>query len=107
MSWYNLTVVLAANLRQEDVKRKFARGALKNLQALHENIIQSITGGLITTGLDGHITLVNTAAKKLLQSSDRELWGQPVEKLLRDVLPSARSEPAHGEVRSIEPRGCR
>ena len=74
---------------------------------MHENIIQSITGGLITTGLDGHITLVNTAAKKLLQSSDRELWGQPVEKLFLDPLPSASSEPAHGEVRFIAPNGFR
>src|SRR5437763_14339279 len=74
-----LTGLLAAKLRQVDVKLKYARGALKNLQALHENIIQSITGGLITTGLDGHITLVNTAAKKLMQSSDREIWGKTVE----------------------------
>src|SRR6266446_3097029 len=102
-----LTGLLAAKLRQVDVKLKYARGALKNLQALHENIIQSITGGLITTGLDGHITLVNTAAKKLLQSSDRELWGQPVEKLFLDPLPSASSEPAHGEVRFIAPNGFR
>src|SRR5207253_2901578 len=102
-----LTGLLAAKLRQVDVKLKFARGALKNLQALHENIIQSITGGLITTGLDGHITLVNTAAKKLLQSSDRELWGQPVEKLFLDPLPSASSEPTHGEVRFIAPNGFR
>src|SRR5437667_986009 len=102
-----LTGLLAAKLRQVDVKLKYARGALKNLQALHENIIQSITGGLITTGLDGHITLVNTAAKKLLQSSDRELWGQPVEKLFLDPLPSASSEPTHGEVRFIAPNGFR
>src|SRR2546430_1717086 len=102
-----LTGLLAAKLRQVDVKLKYARGALKNLQALHENIIQSITGGLITTGLDGHITLVNTAAKKLPHSSDRALWGQPVEKLFLDPLPSASSEPAHGEVRFIAPNGFR
>src|SRR5437879_7173357 len=102
-----LTGLLAAKLRQVDVKLKYARGALKNLQALHENIIQSITGGLITTGLDGHITLVNTAAKKLLQSSDRELWGQPVEKLFLDPLPSARSEEHTSELQSPMYLVCR
>jgi two-component system, NtrC family, sensor histidine kinase PilS len=102
-----LTGLLAGKLRQVDVKLKYARGALKNLQALHENIIQSITGGLITTGLDGHITLVNAAANKLLQGSDRELWGQPVEKLFLDPLPSASSEPTHGEVRFVAPNGFR
>src|SRR5437867_7622690 len=70
---------LAAKLRQVDVKLKHARGALQNLQALHENIIQSISGGLITTGLDGHITLVNTAVQKLLERSEDDLLGQPVQ----------------------------
>ena len=102
-----LTGLLAGKLRQVDVKLKYARGALKNLQALHENIIQSISGGLITTGLDGYITLVNTAAKKLLETSDRELWGQPVEKLFLDPLPEAGSQPAHSEVRFVAPNGFR
>ena len=53
-----LAGLLAAKLRQVDVKLKYTSGALEDLQALHENIIQSISGGLITTGLDGHITLV-------------------------------------------------
>ena len=62
-----LAGLLAAKLRQVDVQLKDTSGALESLQALHENIIQSISGGLITTGLDGRITLVNTAAQKLLE----------------------------------------
>ena len=58
-----LAGVLSAKLRQVDVRLKHTSGELENLQALHENIIQSISGGLITTGLDGHITLANTAAQ--------------------------------------------
>ena len=53
-----LAGLLAAKLRQVDVQLKDTSGALENLQALHENIVQSISGGLITTGLDGRITLV-------------------------------------------------
>jgi two-component system, NtrC family, sensor histidine kinase PilS len=99
--------LLANKLRQVDVKLKDTSGALENLQALHENIIQSITGGLITTGMDGHITLVNTAAQKLLERSEADLLDQPVNRLFLDPLPQVDREPAHGEVRLIAPTGYR
>src|SRR3984885_15148886 len=102
-----LAGLLANKLRQVDVKLKDTSGALENLQALHENIIQSITGGLITTGMDGHITLVNTAAQKLLERSEEDLLGQPVNHLFLDPLPHVDREPAHGEVRLIAPTGYR
>ncbi len=53
-----LAGLLSAKLRQADKRLEFTRGALKDLQALHENIIQSTSNGLITTGLDGRITLM-------------------------------------------------
>ena len=98
---------LATKLRQVDVKLKHTSGALEDLQALHENIIQSITGGLITTGLDGHITVVNTAAQKLLDRPDDDLLGQPVNRLFLDPLPQVESERAHAEVRIVAPNGYR
>ena len=102
-----LAGLLANKLRQVDVKLKDTSGALENLQALHENIIQSITGGLITTGMDGHITLVNTAAQKLLERSEADLLDQPVNQLFLDPLPRVDREAAHGEVRLIAPTGYR
>jgi two-component system, NtrC family, sensor histidine kinase PilS len=98
---------LATKLRQVDVKLKHTSGALEDLQALHENIIQSITGGLITTGLDGHITLANTAAQKLLERSQESLLGEPVNRLFLDPLPQVGSERAHTEVRLVAPNGYR
>jgi len=62
-----LAGLLMSKLRQVDVQLKDASGALENLQALHENIVQSMSGGVITTGLDGRITLVNRAAQHLLE----------------------------------------
>ena len=82
-----LAGLLAAKLRQVNVKLKHTSGALEDLQALHENIIQSISGGLITTGLDGHITLANAAAQAALELSERDLWGKPVHELFLDPLP--------------------
>ena len=78
---------------------KDASGALESLQALHENIIQSISGGLITTGLDGQITLVNTAAAEACWAAGRRTDRQIGQALFLDPLPQLGSERAHGEVR--------
>src|SRR5580700_4481301 len=89
---------LVAKLRQARVQLKDTSGALQDLQILHENIIQSISSGLITTGLDGRITLVNSAAQKLLESTPDQLLGKPVTQLFLDALPNGESQ-THAEVR--------
>ena len=94
-----LAGLLTTKLRQVGVQLKDASGALENLQALHENIVQSISSGLITTGLDGRITLVNAAAQKLLERSTAVLIGTPVHELFLDPLPTVESQQGHGEVR--------
>jgi len=94
-----LAGLLTAKLRQVGVQLKDTSGALENLQALHENIIQSISSGLITTGLDGHITLVNAAAQRLLERTEADLVGTPVDQLFLDALPSVVSRNPHAEVR--------
>src|SRR5579859_5995586 len=91
--------LLTSKLRQVGVQLKDTSGALQNLQALHESIIESIGSGLITTGLDGRITLVNAAAHKLLVRSSEELIGIPVSQLFIDPLPTIESDRTHGEVR--------
>src|SRR5215472_10913688 len=98
-----LSGLLSDKLRQARVELRDASGALENLQALHENIIQSISSGLITTGLDGRITLVNTAAHKLLERSSAELLTSPVHQLFLDPLPNVESPQPHGEVRVDSP----
>ena len=101
-----LAGLLAAKLRQVDVQLKDASGALESLQALHENIIQSISSGLITTSLDGRITLMNRAARKSLGCGE-ELLGRSVNELFLDPLPNVGSERAHGEVRFQPANGFR
>jgi len=98
-----LAGLLTAKLRQVGVQLKDASGALESLQALHENIIHSISSGLITTGLDGRITLVNAAAQRLLERSPSELLGAPVHQLFLDPLPTIESRQTHGEVRFDAP----
>ncbi len=98
-----LAGLLTAKLRQARVQLKDASGALESLQALHENIINSISSGLITTGLDGRITVVNPAAQRLLERSAGELIGMSVSQLFQDPLPTVNSAQAHGEVRFDPP----
>jgi len=94
-----LAGLLTTKLRQARVQLRNASGALENLQILHENIIQSISSGLITTGLDGRITLVNSAAQKLLECTPDQLLSKPVNRLFLDPLPNAESQQTHAEVR--------
>jgi two-component system, NtrC family, sensor histidine kinase PilS len=98
-----LAGLLTAKLRQVGVQLKDTSGALESLQVLHENIIHSISSGLITTGLDGRITLVNGAAQRLLERTPAELVDTPVHKLFLDPLPNLESQQAHGEVRFDAP----
>jgi two-component system sensor histidine kinase PilS (NtrC family) len=93
-----LASLLVAKLREARVELKDASGALEDLQILHENIIQSISSGLITTSLDGRITLVNSAAQKLLERTPEQLLGKPVAHLFLDALPNGESR-THAEVR--------
>jgi two-component system sensor histidine kinase PilS (NtrC family) len=94
-----LAGLLMGKLRQVDVQLKDASGALENLQALHENIVQSMSGGVITTGLDGRITLVNRAAQQQLEISEAELNGRCVADLFEDPLPHFGGGRGDAEVR--------
>jgi two-component system sensor histidine kinase PilS (NtrC family) len=102
-----LAGLLTAKLRQVGVQLKDTSGALENLQALHENIIRSISSGLITTGLDGRITLVNAAAQRLLERTPAALVGSPVHELFLDPLPHVESQHPHAEVRFDAPTAFR
>jgi two-component system, NtrC family, sensor histidine kinase PilS len=102
-----LAGLLMSKLRQVDVQLKDASGALQDLQALHESIVQSMTGGVITTGLDGRITLVNRAAQQLLEISEGELRGRSVSELFQDPLPHFGGDRGDAEVRYTTANGFR
>jgi len=101
-----LAGLLMTKLRQVDVQLKTASGALENLQALHENIVQAMSGGVITTGPEGRITLVNRAAQHLLEIAETELSGRSVADLFQDPLPSFGAR-GGAEVRYMTAKGFR
>jgi len=90
---------LSAKLRQEDVT------ALENLQALHENIINSMSGGLITTDLKGKINFLNAAGERLLERSAAEVTGKRVEQVFSGDIPDLDVSPEKGEMRCMTPAG--
>ena len=95
-----LAGLLTAKLRQAGVQLKDTSGALESLQALQENIIHSISSGLITTGLDGRITLVNPAAQRLLERAASRIAGLVRHQSVSGSASFGRSRnTAHGEVR--------
>lgn len=102
-----LAGTLVTKLRQADVRLKDASGALENLQALHENIVQSMSGGVITTGIDGRITLANRAAQQLLEIPETQLRGRSVTELFQDPLPHVGSGRSDAEVRYASGNGFR
>lgn len=91
---------LSNRLRQVDVELADKTFALEDLQALHENIVNSISGGLITTDLLGQVKVVNLAGQRLIDRTAAQFTGQPVQDLFLDPLPSPAEAPSQREVRA-------
>jgi two-component system sensor histidine kinase PilS (NtrC family) len=100
-----LATQLSTKLRQADVQLEVQSGELENLQALHENIVNSISGGLITTAMDGRIRLVNAAGQRLLERHEAEIVGRPVDNLFIERLPHPGPTVVRCEVTSLTPLG--
>jgi len=101
----HLSSALAAKLRQAGLELRDKSGELLSLQALHENVIHSIRSGLITTDVEGRITLVNAPGQKLLERTASAVYGRHISDLFLDRLPSLDSPPGESEVRGLTPGG--
>lgn len=69
---------LAENLRRTGVE-------LKDLQALNQDIIESLRSGLITTDLNGEILLSNSTAGEILEIPAHSLQGKAVASVLPEM----------------------
>ncbi len=100
-----LSSALAAKLRQTGLELQDKSGALVSLQALHENVVHSIRSGLITTDLEGCITLLNSPGEVLLHREAASVHGRHISDLFLDRLPHLEETSAQGEVRGLTPEG--
>jgi two-component system sensor histidine kinase PilS (NtrC family) len=101
----HLASALAAKLRQAGVELRDKSGELLSLQVLHENVIHSIRSALITTDLEGRVTLMNAPGQKVLERTASSVYGRPIADLFVDQLPSLDSTAAQYEVRGLTPSG--
>jgi two-component system sensor histidine kinase PilS (NtrC family) len=72
---------LAENLRRKGAELVDKTDALANLMALKENIIQSLRGGLLTSDLNGLVTMLNPAGEEIIGHPSSEMVGQSVQKI--------------------------
>ena len=77
-----LTSYLAESLRKTGAELRDKTGQVASLQAINENIIQSMGEGLLSTDLDGIITDLNPAGAAILGQRPEILRGQPLAGLL-------------------------
>lgn len=64
--------VLLDNLKKTHEELEKKSGTLKKLERLNENILQSLSNGLVTTDLEGNIISYNMAAETILQRKANE-----------------------------------
>ncbi|HKH48290.1 MAG TPA: ATP-binding protein [Thermoanaerobaculia bacterium] len=74
-----LTSYLARSARRAEQELEEKSEHLADLQVMHRDIVQSINSGLITTDLDGVVTLVNQAGLAILGRPEEELVGRPIQ----------------------------
>lgn len=80
---------LAARLRRAGGELKRAEENVASLARLNDDIIRSLTSGLVTTDLDGRVRTVNPAGAAMFGTTPEELVGRPIASLLpvSDELP--------------------
>ena len=80
-----LASYLAERLRMTGAELRDKSGQVASLQAINENIIQSMRDGLITTDLDGTIRDLNPAGAAILGCRPQDLKGRPIREVFGEI----------------------
>lgn len=83
-----LASYLAESLRKTGAELRDKSGQVASLQAIKENIIQSMRDGLITTDLEGTVQDLNPAGAAILGRRPSELMGRPIVQIFPDLPPT-------------------
>lgn len=78
-----LATRLSAELRRAGERLASQGAILRDLAALHEDVIRGLTSGLVTVGRDGVVLTFNNAAADLIGRAAHDAVGRP----LADVMP--------------------
>jgi two-component system, NtrC family, sensor histidine kinase PilS len=77
-----LASYLSERVRVQNRELDERQGAVARLQALNENIIESIHSGLVTTDLDGRINFMNRGGAEITGRTPDAVEGRPVAEVL-------------------------
>jgi len=77
-----LSLVLASRLEQERGAAVAAEAARARLSQLNDDIVRSLGSGLVTLGADDRVTFINEAGLALLDRTEADILGQPIEAVL-------------------------
>ncbi len=78
-----LSSYLSERLRLQGRELVERRGAVARLQALNENIIESINSGLITTSLNGRINFINRGGTEILGLPPSQILERDIESVMQ------------------------
>ena len=78
-----LSAYLSERLRVQGHELAERSGAVARLKALNENIIESMSSGLITTNLAGQVNFVNRGGMEILGRAAAEMEGHSIEELFQ------------------------
>jgi two-component system sensor histidine kinase PilS (NtrC family) len=108
-----LASYLTEKLRKTGAELRDKSGQVASLQAINENIIQSMRDGLITTDLDGTIQDLNPAGAAILGRRPWDLKGRHIIEVFPEIPPGdgagadGSSAPPRREITYDHPRGER
>lgn len=80
-----LAELLAGKLKAAGEELEDQQYDLASLRALNDNIVRSMSGGLLTTDLAGRIYLANASAERILERGAGELVGEQVEAVFGEI----------------------
>ena len=100
----HLSSSLVENLRKTGTRLKAASGELENLQVFNQDVIDSMTGGLITTDLSGRVLLLNRSGALILGLSPSLAVGRLLSAVLPEFCQAPLSTPGQ-ELRVFTPAG--
>jgi two-component system sensor histidine kinase PilS (NtrC family) len=80
-----LSSYLSESLRRTHQRLQETSHDLTELQTFHQNILQSMHSGLLTTDLHGKITLYNSAAERITRYNLSDVYGVDLQKIFPDL----------------------
>ena len=99
-----LSSTLADSLRRTGSQLTQTTGALDNLQAFNQNVLDSIAAGVLTIDMAGRVQLLNHAGEAILGQPLGSLSSRRLEEALPEIAAISDARPG-GEVRLKTPAG--